>query len=85
VGTPCASSQHAATNRHAHPGRHPGLLVCGDPASHRKLWFEQDAAFDTTCARLAAARDAAKANALDAWAETPKGGLALLILCRVSG
>jgi len=52
----------------------------GDPATHRKVWFEQDAAFDTACADLAAARDSAKSGAFDAWAETPKGGLALLIL-----
>ena len=52
----------------------------GDPATHRKVWFEKDAAFDTACADLAAARDSAKSGALDSWAETPKGGLALLIL-----
>ena len=52
----------------------------GDPATHRKVWFEKDAAFDTACADRAAARDIAKSGALDFWAETPKGGLALLIL-----
>src|SRR5580698_3381401 len=52
----------------------------GDPATHRKVWFEKDAAFDSACADLAAARDSAKSGALDAWAETPKGGLALVIL-----
>jgi len=52
----------------------------GDPAAHRKVWFEKDAAFDTACADFKAACDLAKAGALDAWAETPKGGLALLIL-----
>jgi uncharacterized protein (DUF924 family) len=52
----------------------------GDPAAQRKVWFEQDAAFDTNCARLAAARDAAKSGALDPWVETSEGGLALLIL-----
>ncbi len=51
-----------------------------DPATHRKVWFEKDAVFDTACADFKAARDLAKAGALDAWAETPKGGLALLIL-----
>lgn len=52
----------------------------GDPAAHRPVWFQQDAAFDAACGRFAAARDAAKAGALDHWAETPAGGLALLIL-----
>ena len=51
-----------------------------DPATRRAVWFEQDTAFDTACAGLAAARELAKAGALDAWAETPRGGLALLIL-----
>jgi uncharacterized protein (DUF924 family) len=46
----------------------------------RKVWFEKDAAFDTACADFNDARDLAKAGSLDAWAETPKGGLALLIL-----
>jgi uncharacterized protein (DUF924 family) len=50
------------------------------PATQRKVWFEKDAAFDLACADFAAARDLAKAGALDAWAETPQGGLALLIL-----
>ncbi len=51
-----------------------------DPATDRKAWFEKDAAFDTACADFSAARDLAKTGALDAWAETAKGGLALLIL-----
>jgi uncharacterized protein (DUF924 family) len=51
-----------------------------DPAAHRKVWFERDDAFDAACATLAAAREAAKSGALDHWADTPKGGLALLIL-----
>jgi uncharacterized protein (DUF924 family) len=52
----------------------------GDPATQRKVWFEKDAAFDAACADFAAARDLAKAGAFDEWAETPRGGLALLIL-----
>jgi len=51
-----------------------------DPATHRKVWFEKDAAFDAACAGLAAARDLAKAGAFDDWADTPRGGLALVIL-----
>jgi uncharacterized protein (DUF924 family) len=50
------------------------------PATDRKVWFETDVAFDTACADFSAARDLAKTGALDAWAETPKGGLALIIL-----
>jgi len=52
----------------------------GDPATQRKVWFEKDAAFDAACADLATARDLAKTGAFDAWADTPRGGLALLIL-----
>ena len=52
----------------------------GDPATHRKAWFDKDAAFDTACAAFATARDLAKSGAFDAWADTPRGGLALLIL-----
>jgi uncharacterized protein (DUF924 family) len=52
----------------------------GDPTKHRKVWFERDPEFDVACARLAQTREAAKAGALDHWAETPQGGLALLIL-----
>lgn len=57
-----------------------GFWFADGPTVHRKVWFEQDAAFDAACADLAAARELAKAGAFDAWAETPKGGLALLIL-----
>ncbi len=51
-----------------------------DRATHRKVWFEADAAFDAACTGLTAARDLAKTGALDDWANTPRGGLALLIL-----
>jgi len=52
----------------------------GDPSVQRKTWFEYDTTFDAACARLADARDIAKTGALDDWADTPHGGLALLIL-----
>jgi uncharacterized protein (DUF924 family) len=52
----------------------------GDPTTHREVWFENDPTFDAACGDLAAARDLAKSGALDEWAETPQGGLALLIL-----
>jgi uncharacterized protein (DUF924 family) len=50
------------------------------PATHRKVLFEENVAFDAACTRLAAARDLAKAGAFDDWADAPRGGLALLIL-----
>ncbi len=52
----------------------------GDPATQRDVWFEKDVAFDTACTRFAGALLAAKAGALDHWAATPRGTLALLIL-----
>jgi uncharacterized protein (DUF924 family) len=52
----------------------------GDPTLAREIWFQTDAGFDAACTDLAAAREAAKAGALDAWADTPRGALALLIL-----
>lgn len=47
----------------------------------RKAWFERDAAFDAACrdgfgALVAPARE----GALDGWAATPRGALALLLL-----
>jgi uncharacterized protein (DUF924 family) len=57
-----------------------GFWFAGDASAQRAVWFERDAAFDTACAGLAAGRALAKAGALDAWAETAKGGLALVIL-----
>jgi uncharacterized protein (DUF924 family) len=51
-----------------------------DPATSRAVWFEKDADFDTACATLTAARDAARAGALEHWHETPQGSLALIIL-----
>jgi uncharacterized protein (DUF924 family) len=47
----------------------------------KKSWFEKTDAFDTTCReRLGIAAEAAKAGALDHWAETREGALALVIL-----
>ena len=51
-----------------------------DPTVQRTQWFEEAAAFDAACVDLANARDLAKAGAFDDWADTPHGGLALLIL-----
>ncbi len=52
----------------------------GEPSARRAVWFEKDATFDRVCADLEAARNAAKAGTYDDWAQTPRGGLALLIL-----
>jgi uncharacterized protein (DUF924 family) len=57
-----------------------GFWFAGDPSSLRKVWFEKDAAFDAACAALVETRNLATAGALDGWAATPHGGLALLIL-----
>jgi uncharacterized protein (DUF924 family) len=51
-----------------------------DLGARREVWFEQDAAFDATCARFSDARDMAKLGGLDHWADTPRGALALIIL-----
>jgi uncharacterized protein (DUF924 family) len=52
----------------------------GNPSQRRTIWFEKDDAFDTSCGAFAAALAQAKAGALDGWAATPIGTLALVIL-----
>ena len=52
----------------------------GDPAAHRKVWFEKDAEFDAACSRFADALRDARAGAFDHWTDTPRGTLALIIL-----
>jgi uncharacterized protein (DUF924 family) len=52
----------------------------GDPATHRAVWFEQDADFDAACTRFADALGDAKSGALEHWTATPRGTLALIIL-----
>lgn len=52
----------------------------GDPAARRKVWFQKDAEFDTSCTKFADALRDARAGALDHWADTPRGALALIIL-----
>jgi uncharacterized protein (DUF924 family) len=45
------------------------------------LWFEEDATFDAACLdRLGGLAEDAAAGRLDAWAATPRGALALVIL-----
>ena len=52
----------------------------GEPATHRKVWFEQNADFDAACRRFTDALRDAKSGALDHWIATPRGTLALIIL-----
>jgi uncharacterized protein (DUF924 family) len=56
----------------------PGSATFG---TDRKLWFKRDAAFDTMLReRFGALLDAAQRGELDAWAATPSGALALVIV-----
>ena len=52
----------------------------GDGTRDRAIWFQQDAVFDTACARFAEALYAARGGALDHWADTARGMLALIVL-----
>jgi uncharacterized protein (DUF924 family) len=52
----------------------------GDPATHRKEWFEKTVEFDASCTRFADGLRDARRGAFDHWAETPRGTLALIIL-----
>jgi uncharacterized protein (DUF924 family) len=58
-----------------------GFWFADGPDSFRDAWFKRDDAFDATIrTRFGALVPAAGDGALDAWAETPAGALALLIL-----
>jgi uncharacterized protein (DUF924 family) len=55
----------------------------GDPdyGAHRQAWFRRDDAFDAEIARrFGALQRRARDGALDGWAETARGALALLVL-----
>jgi uncharacterized protein (DUF924 family) len=52
----------------------------GDPATHRKEWFEKSVDFDALCGRFSDALRDAKRGTFDHWAETPRGALALIVL-----
>jgi uncharacterized protein (DUF924 family) len=52
----------------------------GDPTLRRKVWFQKDADFDAACGRFADAARTARQGAFDAWADTPCGVLALVLL-----
>ncbi|MEX2482196.1 MAG: DUF924 family protein, partial [Gammaproteobacteria bacterium] len=50
-------------------------------AQDEKVWFSADPAFDAeVLARFAELVERAKAGALDDWADSPEGALALIIL-----
>jgi uncharacterized protein (DUF924 family) len=52
----------------------------GDGLVRRKKWFEKDPDFDAECAAFTARIRDARAGHFDHWAETPQGGLALIVL-----
>jgi uncharacterized protein (DUF924 family) len=59
------------------------FLAPGDPGygAMRDVWFRRDAAFDAEiAARFLTQVDAAAGGALDGWAATPEGALALIVL-----
>jgi uncharacterized protein (DUF924 family) len=78
-----ADADYAALDEHAR-----AMLDCwfGAPGSatfgkDRKLWFARDAAFDAMLReRFGGLLEAAGQGALDAWAHTPLGALALVLL-----
>jgi uncharacterized protein (DUF924 family) len=57
-----------------------GFWFASDHTRFRDAWFKADAAFDADCARFADALRAARAAALDHWADTARGMLALIVL-----
>ncbi|HUB13565.1 MAG TPA: DUF924 family protein [Acetobacteraceae bacterium] len=52
----------------------------GDATRERPVWFESDPTFDAACAPFAGAVRAAREGALDHWAASPRGMLALMLL-----
>lgn len=53
----------------------------GDRESFQPRWFQVDPAFDAQCREaFGAEAEAARQGALDGWAETPRGALALALL-----
>jgi uncharacterized protein (DUF924 family) len=52
----------------------------GDPQVCRKVWFRKQDDFDAACGVFAEPLRAARKGALDHWANTPRGTLALIIL-----
>jgi uncharacterized protein (DUF924 family) len=52
----------------------------GDETRYRAAWFKQDTVFDTECGRFTDALRAARSGALDQWADTARGMLALIVL-----
>jgi uncharacterized protein (DUF924 family) len=53
----------------------------GEPERFRDSWFRADATFDAVCvSRFAEVLRDARAGALDHWADTPEGALALVIV-----
>jgi uncharacterized protein (DUF924 family) len=58
-----------------------GFWFAGDRDSFQPRWFRRDDAFDAAIgARFGALPEAARQGALDDWAATPRGALALLLV-----
>jgi uncharacterized protein (DUF924 family) len=58
-----------------------GFWFAEGPDTFRKAWFEKDEAFDAECrSGYGALVVPAREGALDGWAETPEGALALVLL-----
>ena len=77
------SGGEAAAGSDRHPVTPDEVLdfwFAGEPAAWRKAWFTKDTAFDESCGRFREALRAAREGTFDAWTETPRGALALLIL-----
>jgi len=52
----------------------------GDPRAWRAVWFRRQDDFDAACGAFTTALRGARQGALDQWADTPRGTLALIIL-----
>jgi uncharacterized protein (DUF924 family) len=58
-----------------------GFWFAGDPSVHRDIWFKANEDFDAFCSMgFASTLRAARAGALDLWADMPRGALALTIV-----
>jgi uncharacterized protein (DUF924 family) len=57
-----------------------GTWFGGDRASFQPRWFQRDEELDAACGRLAQLLDEAGSGALDGWAATPHGALALCLV-----
>lgn len=73
--TPDAVTPHAGT-----PDAVLAFWFADGPATRREIWFKRDDGFDASCGRFRSLAAAALRGELEAWAATPHGALALLLL-----